>query len=171
MIRTPELSATATAAALLLAVTACAPEQTPLPAPAGDPPAAAAFLPPLPEHRTDDTAETGEVAASLDDGEIPYAEIRRRLILDEEGFASGEVMVVTFPPGSEGPERFLSHWFGELRGEPVEIAGEAMRRISTRDRNALVWAGEGFVVVFSRGAERDDAWLESLAAATATRVG
>jgi hypothetical protein len=59
-------------------------------------PDADSLMPPLPGYTTVDDAEPGEVAASLDHGPVPYEEVRRRIVLDERGFTSGSVTVITF---------------------------------------------------------------------------
>lgn len=60
-------------------------------------PDADSLMPPLAAYATDDDAEPGEVMASLDHGSMPYDDVRRRLILDENGFSLADVTVVTFP--------------------------------------------------------------------------
>jgi hypothetical protein len=115
---------------------------------------------------TDDSAEAGELEASLDHGEVPYVDVRRRLVLDERGFAAGEVTVVTVPPERDGVERVLEHRFGAAPRTPVTIAGVEMLRIDADPFPVLAWVGPTFVVTFARGAGRTDAWLEDLARAS-----
>jgi hypothetical protein len=129
-------------------------------------PDAAAFLPPLPGFRVDDEVDAGEIRESLGHGDVPYVEVRRRLLLDAEGFGLGDVMVVTFEAGSDGGERFLDHWYGDADRESVEIAGVEMQRIAADPHDALAWVGPDFIVVFSRGVEMTPARLEEVARLT-----
>jgi hypothetical protein len=128
------------------------------------------LLPSLPEYATDDEVDAGELRASLDDGSIPYADVRRRLILDEQGFTSGEVAVVTFDPEEDVAERNLTHQFGNVPREPIDIAGEEMIRVATEPFPTVAWPGPGFLVTFRRGQERSDEWLEELVRATVRGV-
>lgn len=172
---------TATAAGLLLSGASCQGEEPADPDERGTAdvpperidaatvPDADVFLPPLAGYRVDDEVDAGEIRASLD-GAVPYVETRRRLILDEQGFTAGDVMVVTFPPGADGPERFLRHWFGDAAGTPVSVQGVEMLRIPTEAHDVLAWRGPTFIVVFGRGQETTDEWLEALAAATVRAV-
>lgn len=137
---------------------------------ADNPPDADALLPPLPGFRVDDDVEAGEIQASLDHGEIPYIEVRRRLLLDSEGFALGDIMVLTFQPGTDGVERFLRHWFGDAAREPVDVAGVEMARIAAEPHDAIVWAGPHFVVVFGRGQAMTHGPLEEVARTTVEAI-
>jgi len=128
------------------------------------------FLPPLSGYETDDDVETGEIQASLDHGPVPYVDIRRRLILDPQGFAMGDITVVTFQPEHDGPERFLRHWYGDATRTPVEVGGVEMLRIPTQAYDALAWAGPEFVVTFGRSQAVTHEWLEDLARATVSAV-
>lgn len=154
----------------LAAGASCAEDRAPQPEPAG-PPAAEAFLPPLEGYRTDDDVDAGEIRSSLDHGDIAYSEVRRRLILGDDGFARGDVMVVTFEPGAGGPDRFLRHWFGDAPREPVEVGGEPMLRVRGEPHDAIVCRGPDHVVVFARGQAADDDWLAGLARATLAAAG
>lgn len=143
------------------------------PAPIDDPapqPSAQRFLPPLSGYRTDDAAETGDLMSSLDHGEVPYAEIRRRLVLDDAGFTRGDVTVVTFEPGTDAAEQYLRHRFGNADRSPVRINGVDMVRIHADPHALIAWVDPGFVVTFQRGASEDDAWLEELARQTVDGV-
>ena len=128
-------------------------------------PAAELFLPQLDAYRTDDDVDAGEMRASLDGGDVPYEEVRRRLVVDEQGFTRAEVMVVTFPPEGD-PDRFISHWYGAAARTPVDIAGADMERVATDPFDAVVWLGPRFAVAFERGQEMTDEELLALAAAT-----
>lgn len=145
------------------------PEQAGLPDAVRDPsvrPEARLFLPPLPGHATDDAAEPGEMASSLDHGEVPYAEVLRRVVLDEGGFSRGAVTVVTFEPGSDATERYLRHRFGHARRTPVQVAGVEMLRIAAVPHPVIAWPDPTFAVTFERSSEVDAAWLEALARQT-----
>lgn len=139
-------------------------------APDGAPPDAESLLPPLPGYRTDDDAEPGEVEASLDHGSVAYEQVRRRIVLDEQGFTSGAVTVVTFRPDSGTAEQILDHTYGEAPRSSIRLAGEEMMRIETDHFAAIAWVGPGFVVTFQRGQERTDEWLEDLIRATVRAV-
>lgn len=130
----------------------------------------AALLPPLEGYRIDDTADPGELRSSLDHGEVPYLDVRRRLILDEEGFTSGAVTVVTFRPGSGGPASFLDHHHGDAPRVPVELGGVEMLRIEAEPHDVLAWTEPGFVMMFERGQEVSDRWVEELARATVQTI-
>lgn len=127
-------------------------------------------MPPLAAYATDDDAEPGEVRASLDHGSIPYDDVRRRLVVDENGFSLADVTVVTFRPGTDTAERVLAHTYGAARRDTVTIAGEEMLRIDTHPFATIAWLGDGFVVTFGRGQERSEAWLEELVRATVQGV-
>lgn len=145
------------------------PAGTERPAPVDDPaphPNAQRLLPPLPGYRTDDDAETGDLRSSLDHGEVPYAEVRRRLVLDEADFTLGDVTVVTFAPGRDAAEQYLHHRFGDADRSPVRINGVDMVRIAADPYALIAWVDPEFVVTFQRGASEDDAWLEELARQT-----
>jgi hypothetical protein len=148
-------------------------EQRPLPAELTDParaPDPRILLPPLPGYVVDDQAESGEVEASLDHGPVAYEQVRRRIILGDDGFGRGEVVVVTLRPGANGADRFIEHTYGNARQEQVRIGGVDMVRIDAGPHPVLVWPAPTFVVAFSRGQSMSDAWLKSLAAATVDAV-
>jgi hypothetical protein len=152
---------------------ATATEPRSLPAELTDParaPDPGILLPPLRGYIVDDQAESGEVEASLDHGPVPYEQVRRRLILGDDGFARGEVVVVTLRPGANGADRFVEHTYGSARHEQVRIGGVDMVRVDAGPHPVLVWPAPTFVVAFSRGQEMSHAWLESLAAATVDAV-
>lgn len=139
-------------------------------APDRGPPDADLLLPDLDGYRTDDSAEPGELTASLDHGGIPYEEVRRRLILDEEGFGQGEVTVVTFREGSGGGEAYLDHRYGPVRRSPERIGETAMLRIEADPHHTLAWVTPTFAMTFERGADQSMEWLRELARATAERI-
>lgn len=128
------------------------------------------LLPPLDGYVTDDDADPGELTASLDHGSVPYVDVRRRRILDERGFALGEVTVITFQSESDGARSYLTHRYGSPAQSPVRIAGVEMVRIEAEPFDALVWKGPTFVVTFERGQEVSDAWLEQLARSTVRSI-
>lgn len=132
-------------------------------------PDADSLLPQLPGYTTDDDAEPGEVEASLDHGSIPYEQVRRRIVLDEQGFTSGVVTVVTFRPES-GADGILDHTHGDAPRSSIRMAGEEMTRIETEPFAVIAWIGPGFVVTFQRGQERSDEWLEDLIESTVRAV-
>jgi hypothetical protein len=134
------------------------------------PPGADSLLPQLPGYTTDDDAEPGEVEASLDHGSIPYEQVRRRIVLDEQGFTSGVVTVITFRPESGAAGKILDHTYGDAPRSSIRMAGEEMTRIETEHFAVIAWVGPGFVVTFQRGQERSDAWLEELIGSTVRAV-
>ena len=149
-----------------------APAATGLPAELTDarrPPDPELLLPSLPGYATDD-ADAGELKASLDHGEVRYIEVRRRLIVDEQAFAVGEVVVVTVERDSGGGESYLDHRYGEAPREPVELAGVEMLRVEAEPHAALAWVGPTFVITFERGQERSHEWLQGLARATVEAI-
>lgn len=131
-----------------------------------NPPDPSVFLPPLEDYATDDHLDPGEIEASLDDAPVPYADVRRRLILDEQAFAVGEVTAVTMEPDSAGGESYLDHRYGEAPRTTTEVAGVEMLRVETDPYDAIAWTGPTFAVTFERGQERSDEWLEDVARAT-----
>jgi len=144
-----------------------------LPAELTDPartPDARILTPPLHGYTVYDGAESGEVEASLDHGPVPYEEVRRRIILGDDGFGRGEVVVVTLRPRANGAERFIEHTYGDVRRQEIRIAGVDMVRIDVEPHPVLVWPAPTFVVAFSRGQAVSDDWLESLAAATVDAI-
>jgi hypothetical protein len=138
--------------------------------PGGAPPDIDLLLPKLDGYRTDDTADAGEVAASLDHGDIRYEAIWRRRILDEDGFAQGEVTVVTFRQGSGVGEAYLDHWYGPAPRSPERIGDTDMLRIDADPFPVLAWVTPTFIMTFQRGAARSMDWLRALARATAEQV-
>jgi hypothetical protein len=134
------------------------------------PPDADSLLPHLPGYTTDDDAEPGEVEASLDHGSIPYEQVRRRIVLDEQGFTSGVVTVVTFRPESGAAGQILDHTYGDAPRSSIRMAGVEMTRIETEHFAVIAWVGPGFVVTFQRGQERSDEWLEDLIGSTVRAV-
>lgn len=133
-------------------------------------PDADSLMPPLPGYTTDDDAAPGEVEASLDHGSVPYEEVRRRIVLDEQGFTSGAVTVLTFRPDSTVAAQILDHIFGDAPRGSVRIAGEEMIRIEAEPFAVIAWLGPGFVVTFGRGQERSEEWLHDLVRATVRAV-
>jgi len=114
-----------------------------LPAELTDPqatPDAETLLPQLEEYTTDDRPDPGEIEASLDHSSVPYVDVRRRLILDEQEFTVGEVTVVTVEPGSGGGEAYLDHRYGDAARTPVDVAGVEMLRVETDPYDAIAWA-------------------------------
>jgi hypothetical protein len=145
-----------------------APARVDLPESIRDPavrPDADLFMVPLARYPTDDDAEPGELESSLDHGSVPYAEVRRRLILDEQGFTLADVSVVTFEPRSDALERYLRHRFGDARRTPVELEGVEMLRIETEPHIAIAWTDPTFAITSERGSGVGDDWLEDLARA------
>lgn len=134
------------------------------------PPEPELLLPPLSGYSTDDSAESGELMASLDHGPVPYVDVRRRLVLDESGFTMAEVSVVTLAPESDGARRCLDHLYGNAARAPAEIAGVEMLRVDAEPHAAFAWVGPTFVVTFERGQEVDDDWLRDLARATVRSI-
>lgn len=151
------------------------PAETPDPTgaidPGSDPPDVELLLPDLDGYRTDDTAEPGELTASLDHGDIPYQEVRRRLLLDEDGFGQGEITVVTFAAGSAGGEAYLAHRYGPVPRSPERVGDVEMLRLETDPHPALAWVTPTFVMTFERGGDQSMEWLRQLARATAERIG
>jgi hypothetical protein len=144
-----------------------APEATTAPA---DPSGAEAdrFLPPLEGYRVDDDPGTSDEIAALDDAEVPYRSVRRRLVLDERGLTKGTVLAITFAAGSGADEKFLRAQFGDVPRRRVEVEKVDMSWIPQAfgSPDALVWTGPTFVVVFTRGGDVDQQWLLDLARAT-----
>lgn len=138
--------------------------------PSEEPFEAELLLPPLDGYVTDDDADPGELMASLDHGAVPYVDVRRRRILDERGFALGEVTVITFQSESDGARSYLTHRYGSPAQSPARIAGVEMVRIEAEPFAALVWKRPTFVVTFERGQEVSDAWLEELARSTVRSI-
>jgi len=128
------------------------------------------FLPPLPDHDTDDDVDAAEMEASLDHGPISYRGVRRRLIRGDHGFSIGAVTVVTFHPDSASPERIIDHRYGEVRRRPIEMGGVAMHWLDVEPHPVLAWIDPTFVVTFERGAEMSDEWLEGLARSTVEAI-
>lgn len=123
------------------------------------------FLPPLDGYIIEE-ADAGELEESLAHGSVAPVEVRRRLILDEQGFTRGAVTVVTFEANSDGVEPYLEHRFGAADRTPVELGGVQMLRIDAEPHAVLAWTDPAFVVTFERGQEVSDEWLEDLARAT-----
>lgn len=136
-------------------------------------PDADSLMPPLPGYTTDDDAEPGEVQASLDHSSVPYEEVRRRIVLDEQGFTSGAVTVITFRPDSAVAGQILDHIYGGAPRSSVRVEGAEMIEIEAEPFAVIAWVGPGFVVTFERGQERSEEWLEELVRSTvsAVRVG
>lgn len=133
-------------------------------------PDADSLLPPLPGYTTDDDAEPGEVESSLDHGSVPYEEVRRRIVLDEQGYTSGAVTVITFRPDSAAAGQILDHIYGAASRSSVHVEGEEMIRIDAEPFAVIAWVGPGFVVTFGRGQARSDEWLEELVRSTVRAV-
>lgn len=124
------------------------------------------FLPVLEDHATDDRPDPGEIEASLEDASVPYVDVRRRLLLDEQAFAVAEVTVVTMEPDSAGGGSYVEHRYGDAPRTTREVAGVEMLRVETDPYDAIAWTGPTFAVTFERGQERSDEWLEDVARAT-----
>lgn len=124
------------------------------------------FLPPLPEHRVDDGVDVAEERESLAHSDVRVADLRGRLILGEDGSTSGRITVVTWEPGHGGADQVLRHRFGDAPGTATEVSGVGMVRVAAQPRGVLAWTGPNFVVIFERGQEMTEEWLEGLARAT-----
>lgn len=126
------------------------------------------FLPALDQYRTQDDGDTGELEESLSHASFSYDAMARRLVLDDEGFVAGEVIAVTFPPGSAATETYLDHQFGPAPRTSTVIGGYPMLWLEAESQRVLAWKGSWFVVTFRRGQEQDEEWLVELARASAT---
>jgi hypothetical protein len=91
-------------------------------------------------------------------------------VLDEQGFTSGEITVVTLEPQAAGGETFLDHRYGDADREPIELAGVEMLRVEAGPVPALAWTGPTFAVTFEQSHELPEEWLEDLARATVEAV-
>ncbi|HVM01239.1 MAG TPA: hypothetical protein VM263_01110 [Acidimicrobiales bacterium] len=124
------------------------------------------FLPPLPEHRVDDDVDVAEERESLAHSDVRVADLRRRLVLGEDGSTTGRITVVTLEPGHGGADQVLSHRFGGAPTTATDVSGVGMVRVAAQPHGVLAWTGPNFVVIFERGQEMTEEWLEGLARAT-----
>lgn len=123
------------------------------------PPPVDRLLVDLDAYETDDSAGPGELEVSLDHGPVGYDEVRRRLILDEDGFAQVEVTVATFPAGSGGGEDYLGHLYGPAPRSPERVGGEEMLLVEADPHSVLAWVTPTFVMTFERRASVTMEWL------------